>query len=334
MIKRSLLDALCFAYVMILLKISVGTMAFDPRSDLIWFAGFFVFGTIVSYLLNDKLKIKTLGQIIFLPQRYPGPAVAIYKTFWGNSLFILLALTLYVGFIVTQFSFHELLDSDGLHGAIRLIQGISHPNFSILPQSITAIIETIYIAFIATALSVPLAFVLSFFCARNIMGGSVIGMTIYFVLRGGFNILRSIEPLILAIVFSIWVGIGPFAGMLALMFHTIASLAKQYSEQIECVEEGPVEGLQSTGANFIQVVWFAIVPQLTLPFVAFTIFRWDINVRMATVIGLIGGGGIGNLLLQYQGMAMWEEVGCIAVVIIAVVWIMDIASSYVREAIK
>src|SRR5690606_582695 len=101
--------------------------------------------------------------------------------------------------------------------------------------------------------------------------------------RTFLNITRSIEPLIWAIIFSVWVGIGPFAGMLALMFHSVASLTKQYSEMIESVDEGPIEGIAATGASFTQVVWFAIVPQIILPYISFTIYRWDINVRMATI---------------------------------------------------
>jgi phosphonate transport system permease protein len=81
-------------------------------------------------------------------------------------------------------------------------------------------------------------------------------------------------------------------------------------------------------------VWFAIVPQVVLPYISFTVYRWDINVRMATIIGLVGGGGIGTMLVQYQGQAMWPEVGTIIVVIAVVVWIMDQASAYIREALK
>jgi phosphonate transport system permease protein len=100
------------------------------------------------------------------------------------------------------------------------------------------------------------------------------------------------------------------------------------------VNDGPIEGIKATGANFIQVIWFAIVPQVTLLHVSNTIFRWDINVRMATIIGLVGGGGIGTMLIKYQGQAMWPEVGCIILVIAVVVWMMDTASAYIREAIK
>ena len=137
-----------------------------------------------------------------------------------------------------------------------------------------------------------------------------------------------------AIIFSVWVGIGASAGMLALMIHSIASLAKQYSEIVETVSDGPIEGIQATGASQLQTIWYAIVPQVILPYISFTVYRWDINVRMATIVGFVGGGGIGKLLIAYQGQAMWEEVGCIFFVIAVVVWLLDQGSAYIREALK
>jgi phosphonate transport system permease protein len=122
--------------------------------------------------------------------------------------------------------------------------------------------------------------------------------------------------------------------MLALMVHSIASLAKQYSEIVEGIEDGPVEGIESTGASRLQVIWFAVVPQVVLPYISYTVYRWDTNVRMATILGLVGGGGIGVTLMEYFGQAMWPQVGCIIFVIASVVWIMDAFSSHVRAAIK
>jgi phosphonate transport system permease protein len=156
---------------------------------------------------------------------------------------------------------------------------------------------------------------------------------IYYVLRIILNFIRSIEPLIWAIIFSVWVGIGSYAGMIALLVHSIASNAKLYSEAIEGIEEGPVEAISATGADKIQIIWYAVVPQIVLPFLSFTIYRWDINVRMATIIGLVGGGGIGTMLMQYQGLARWNEVGLLVIMIAFIVWVMDYRSAKIREAI-
>jgi phosphonate transport system permease protein len=195
------------------------------------------------------------------------------------------------------------------------------------------LVESIYLAFIATILSVPIAFVLSFFGARNLTRHSFFARSLYAIIRGYINVTRSIEPLIWAILFSVWIGIGPFAGALALMIHSISSLVKQYSEAVESVDSGPIEALQATGATHIATVWFAVVPQVVLPFLSFTIYRWDINVRMATIIGLVGGGGIGGILIQEQGLAHWPAVGSIAFLIFLVVWGMDFLSAKIREAI-
>jgi phosphonate transport system permease protein len=247
-------------------------------------------------------------------------------------------LTVVAGWILTKISILDFFSDEGLAGAKRIFLALFTPEFSIFGDAFYAIIETIYLALMATLLALPASFLLSFFCAQNcardIFGGHPAVMTLYYALRFLANLTRSIEPLIWAIVFSVWVGIGPFAGMLALAVHTIASLVKQYSEQIEEIDNGTVEAIESTGAAPLQVIWYAVVPQIVLPFLSFTIYRWDINVRMATVIGLVGGGGIGTLLVQYQGLAKWNEVGLIIFMIAAVVWVMDYLSSKIRAAIR
>ncbi len=256
-------------------------------------------------------------------------------TKWTVEIFgwFLFNITFIAGWIVTKISLVGLFSSEGLEGAQRIFGALFQPNFGIFDDALFAMIETIYIALVATLISIPVTLLLSFFTARNLMKENKITFAIYYVLRIGLNFVRSIEPLIWAIIFSVWVGIGPFAGMVALLVHTIASNAKLYSEAIEGIEQGPVEAIAATGANKIQVVWHAVVPQIVLPFLSFTIYRWDINVRMATIIGLVGGGGIGTMLMQYQGLARWHEVGLIVIMIALVVWVMDFISAKIREAI-
>jgi phosphonate transport system permease protein len=145
------------------------------------------------------------------------------------------------------------------------------------------------------------------------------------------NIVRSIEPLIWTVIAVVVVGLGPFPGILALTLHTIAALGKLYSESIESIDPGPIEAIQATGANWVQTIMFAVVPQIIPPFVSFTIYRWDINVRMSTVIGLVGGGGIGFLLIQWIRLLDYRAAG-IAVWFIAItVAILDYLSSEIRQ---
>lgn len=256
-------------------------------------------------------------------------------TKWGVIVFgwLLFNSTFISGWIITKISILDLFSFEGIQGANRIFGAMFHPNTGIFDEALFAIIETIYLALMATLISIPPTFVLSFFTARNLMKDNKFTFVLYYLLRILFNFIRSIEPLIWAIIFSVWVGIGPYAGMIALLVHSIASNTKLFSEAIEGIEQGPVEAIVATGANKIQVVWFAVVPQILLPLLSFTIYRWDINVRMATVIGLVGGGGIGTMLMQYQGLARWNEVGLIVLMIAIVVWIMDYVSAKIREAI-
>jgi phosphonate transport system permease protein len=156
---------------------------------------------------------------------------------------------------------------------------------------------------------------------------------LYFVVRGFLNIVRSIEPLIWAIIFAVWVSIGPFAGVLALGMHSIAALGKLYSEQVESIDPGPIEAIRATGANALQTIIYAVVPQIVPPYLAFTIYRWDINVRMSTVIGMVGGGGIGFLLIQWVNLLRYKQAGVAVWAITVVVWVMDYVSGVVRERI-
>jgi len=157
------------------------------------------------------------------------------------------------------------------------------------------------------------------------------GMVIYYITRTILNGLRSIEALVMAIVFVIAVGIGPFAGMMALGLHTIVSLAKLYSEQVESIMAGPLEAIEATGANRLQTIVYAVIPQIVPPYISYTMYRWDINVRMSTIIGFVGGGGIGFLLQQNINLLNYRAASAQMFAIAIVVASMDYVSSVLRE---
>jgi phosphonate ABC transporter permease subunit PhnE len=158
-----------------------------------------------------------------------------------------------------------------------------------------------------------------------------IGMLVYTGTRTVLNVLRSIEPLIMAIVFAIWVSIGPFAGVLALTLHSIAALSKLYSEQVESIDPGPIEAITATGATRLQTIVYAVVPQIIPPYIAFTLYRWDINVRMSTIIGFVGGGGIGQVLKQWIDLLQYRQAGVATLAIAIVVAALDYISAKTRE---
>ena len=200
-----------------------------------------------------------------------------------------------------------------------------------LMRTISLMLETIFMGMMATIFGIIISIPVSFLAARNLMSGSWVTMTVYFLTRTVLNIIRSIEPMIWALIAVVWVGLGPFAGILALTIHSIAALGKLYSEAIENIDPGPIEAIQATGATKLQTIAYAVVPQMIPPFVSFTIYRWDINVRMSTIIGMVGGGGIGFLLVQYIRLLDYQSAG-IAVWFIAVtVAILDYVSAEIRN---
>jgi phosphonate transport system permease protein len=136
----------------------------------------------------------------------------------------------------------------------------------------------------------------------------------------------------MASVFAFWLGFGPFAGTLALTVVTVASLGKLFSEAVEGIDPGPIEALQATGANRFQVVIHAVIPQIIPDFVSYIVYHWDINVRISTVIGFVGGGGIGYYLMQQiNSMIGYHQAGTAIWAIIVVVWVLDFLSAEIRK---
>ncbi|HEX2979503.1 MAG TPA: phosphonate ABC transporter, permease protein PhnE [Anaerolineaceae bacterium] len=192
------------------------------------------------------------------------------------------------------------------------------------------IYETIALALMATTIGTILAFPISFIAARNLMDANAFTRGIYFVTRTILNIVRSIESLIIAIIFVVIVGLGPFAGMLALAVHTMAALGKLFSEMVEGIDPGPIEAIKATGGNWFQIVRYGVIPQIIPSFTAFTIYRWDINVRASTIIGFVGGGGIGFFLVQWINLGDFRAVSASFIAILVVVMIMDFFSAQLR----
>jgi phosphonate transport system permease protein len=193
--------------------------------------------------------------------------------------------------------------------------------------------ETVALAFMATVLGMIFALPISFLAARNLMWATPVTRGVYYVVRTLLNVVRSIETLMWAIVFAVWVGLGPFGGMLALMLHTIAALGKLYSEAIESIDPGPIEALRSTGATMPQVIVYAVLPQIVPTFLSFTLYRWDINVRMSTVIGLICDAGLGFLVIQWVRLNNLRAMATAIIAIVLVVAILDYVSAWLRKRI-
>jgi phosphonate transport system permease protein len=201
----------------------------------------------------------------------------------------------------------------------------------VVSSIVQQMIVTIFQGFLATTLGALVALPFSFLAAKNLTGKSRISIWIYYATRSMFNILRSIEALLYVVIFIFWVGIGPFAGMLALAVTSFALIGKLFSEAIENIDPGPIEAVTATGSDRLQVISYAILPQIVPPFVSYLIYQWDINIRMATIIGFAGGGGIGLTLTTFFGSLQYHKAGTVVALIVIVVAIMDFTSAKLRE---
>jgi phosphonate transport system permease protein len=203
-----------------------------------------------------------------------------------------------------------------------------------LQDVMQAMFVTIFMALLSTTVATIIAAPLSFLAASNIIKRGVLGTTVYYITRSFFNLMRSYDPLVMATVFGFWLSFGPFPGFLALTVVTVASLGKLFSEAVEGIDTGPIEALTATGANRFQTVVYAAIPQIVPDFVSFIIYHWDINVRISTIIGFVGGGGIGYYLSQQINGFAYSRAGTAIWAIVAVVWAMDFLSSEVRKRLN
>jgi phosphonate ABC transporter permease subunit PhnE len=203
----------------------------------------------------------------------------------------------------------------------------------VLQPVIQQMIVTIFQAFLATTLGALFALPFSFLAAKNLIGRSRLSVWVYYLTRSIFNFLRSIEALLYVVIFTFWVGVGPFAGMLALAVTSFALIGKLFSESIENIETGSIEAINATGANRFQMIVYAILPQITPPFISYLLYQWDINIRMATIIGFAGGGGIGQTLTTFFGSLEYHKAGTVVFFIVIVVALMDFASAQLRQSL-
>lgn len=188
------------------------------------------------------------------------------------------------------------------------------------------IIETIGMGVWGTLMAAIIAVPLSVIAAENIAP-----LPLVFVVRRFLDAMRAINEIVFALVFIVAVGLGPFAGVLALFVHTAGTLGKLFSEAIEAIEPGPVEGIRSTGASKLQEVIFGVVPQVMPLWTSFTLYRFEANVRSASVLGIVGAGGIGVSLIQSFRGFKYGKVAAILLLLIIAVGIIDTVSSKIRQ---
>lgn len=211
--------------------------------------------------------------------------------------------------------------------AIVNIFALMVPDRQWLWPAIEAMGETLAIALIGTTIGALAAVPVAFLAARNV----VVYRAAAAVGRQVSNAIRAFPELVLGVFFVASYGPGAAAGALAIGVHSIGMLARLYADVIENVDPGPAEALFAAGATKLQVFRFAVLPQVLPEFVATALYRFEINLRSANVLGLVGAGGIGVLLQQALTLRRWSVVGACLVVIIAVVTLVDVASARLRR---
>ena len=204
------------------------------------------------------------------------------------------------------------------------------PDFSDFNSLFFSMIETIEIAILGTFIAIMLSIPLALFSARNIAPN----ILIFFIARTITVFFRAIPEFIIAMILVIAIGFGAMPGVLALGIHTMGFLAKFYAEDIEHINKGPIEALESSGASKRQIISFAIIPQIIPSFVANNLYILDRNIRMATMLGIVGAGGIGYELQSAFRMFEYPKVSAIIIIIFVTIFIIDNISSYIRSKIR
>jgi len=204
------------------------------------------------------------------------------------------------------------------------------PDLSNLNQLIYAMFETIEIAFLGTFIAIILSIPLGLFSARNLAPNYFI----YITCKTIVIFFRAIPEFIIAMILVIAIGFGAMPGVLALGLHTMGFLAKFYAEDIEHINRGPIDALKSSGATKSQIISFGVIPQILPAFVANNLYILDRNVRMATMLGVVGAGGIGYELQSSFRMFEYETVSTIIIIIFITIFIIDYFSAYIRSKIK
>ena len=249
---------------------------------------------------------------------------------WKTLVSIVLFCSILV-FIVKDLEINFIkLASDSSKYFGDILSRMLPPDFSNLNLLIYAMFETIEIAFLGTFIAIVLSIPFGLFSARNLAPNYFV----YIICKTIVIFFRAIPEFIIAMILVIAIGFGAMPGVLALGLHTMGFLAKFYAEDIEHINTGPIDALRSSGATKSQIISYGIIPQILPAFVANNLYILDRNVRMATMLGIVGAGGIGYELQSSFRMFEYEKVSAIIILIFITIFGIDYLSSSIRSKIK
>jgi phosphonate transport system permease protein len=210
--------------------------------------------------------------------------------------------------------------------SVTFAQGFARPDFSNWRDYVEQMGVTLHMALWGSLLAIVAAVPLGLMGAANLSP-----WWLRHPVRRGLDALRAINEMVFAFVFMVAVGLGPFAGTLALFVHTTGVLGKLFSEAVEGIDPRPVEGIRATGANRFEEIAWGVIPQVLPMWTSYALYRFESNVRSATVVGIVGAGGIGYVLNEHFRIYEYGKVAAILLMIVATVTLIDLLSSRLRQ---
>ena len=273
-----------------------------------------------------------------LPATPPAPA----RRPLNALLAVAIALAVVWSGAGTGFSFGAPFAPENVRSVTRLVGGAFPPEFSpeFLGTALRLVVETIQISIIGTALAIVLAAPLAVAAMRRageefsprVAGRAdwTLRWTTYSAARTVLNVLRAVPELVWALIFVVAVGLGPYAGVLALAAHSTGILGKLYAELLESIDQRAVEAGRATGASELAVLLLVRVPMALPVLLSYTLFRWECNMRAATVLGFVGAGGLGTQLVISMKLFQYAEVATLALVLVGLVVLVDSVGQLVR----
>lgn len=223
-------------------------------------------------------------------------------------------------------SLDRLVDAPG--AIWNRVTSMFPPDWGDITEILGKVLESVNVAWIGTIIGAALSLPLGYLAATNISPRWVTGPV-----RGILSAIRAFPELVLAIMFIPAFGLGPFSATLAIGLHSIGTLGKLTSEVLEGTDAGPVEAIASAGGTKLQQLRFGVSPQAMPNIIAYWLYRFEINIRASAVLGVIGAGGVGDLLIGRLRFREWQKAGAVLLITVAVVLIIDFASSAIRRRI-
>jgi phosphonate transport system permease protein len=267
---------------------------------------------------------------------------------WSYFLLASLAVLFVWSYQGSEIQLTQLFSREGVGQILIYIRKLFPPDLSanVLNDAIRGAVETFAISFMGTLLAVVIALSVVFFASRNLIYSGLLyemetmhgwrqslRLIPYLCAKSLLNLLRTIPEMVWALIFVFLVGLGPFPGVLALGAHTGGVLGKLFGEVLEDIDQQPIEALQGTGASRLQILFYGIVPQVLPQFISYTLYRWEVNIRVAAVLGFVGAGGLGQRIHIAISLFFENQLLTLIIAVYILVTLVDYLSAYLRRRV-